>query len=143
MQEGRPITYYSKSLDAVQQNYSTTEKELLSIVMCLEEYRKILYSGRITVYTDYKNLTLCTLSVQRVLQWRTFIDKFNVKLKYIAGKKNMLGNCFSRLSRMNMPVSVGNKLVDKWKTARNVHQFQNIEITGAQECFRQQSVCQH
>ena len=99
MQEGRPIAYYSKSLDKAQQNYTTTEKELLEIVMCLKEYRKILYGGRITVYTDHKILTFRTLSVQRVLRWRTL--------------KNVLADCFSRLPRMEKQVSMEDELVDK------------------------------
>ena len=41
--------------------YSTTEKECLAIVLCLKEYRKMLYGGKLNIFIDYKNLTFKTL----------------------------------------------------------------------------------
>ena len=39
IQNGRLIAYWSKKLDDSQiQTYTTTEKELLSIILCLKEY---------------------------------------------------------------------------------------------------------
>ena len=42
--------YQSKKLIDTQHNYTSTEKELLAIVMCLKEYQKILQGGAVCVY---------------------------------------------------------------------------------------------
>ena len=41
-QKGKPIAFYSRNMNGAQQNYTTTEKELFSIVATLKEFRDIL-----------------------------------------------------------------------------------------------------
>ena len=68
IQKDKPIAYYySKKLTPAQKNYTTTEIELLAIVMTLTTYRKMLYSSNIHLYTNHKNLTFKTFSVQCIL----------------------------------------------------------------------------
>ena len=108
IQNKRPIAYWSRLLQPTQQKYTRTEKELLAIILCLKEYEKILYGAReIKVFTDHKNLTFNTLSVKRVLRWRTYIDQFRVDLSYIEGKRNVLADCFSRLLWMEPSFTEG------------------------------------
>ena len=90
-QENRPIAFFSRRLSKAQRNYTTTEKELLSIVECLKQFRNILFGYEIHVYSDHKNLVYeATLSEsQRVMRWRLILEEFGPNIHHIAGVDNI------------------------------------------------------
>jgi hypothetical protein len=101
MQEGVPVAYWSKKLNAAQRNYTVGEKELLSIVEVLKEFKTMLYGcPDLHVYTDHLNnvpTSDMTTQSKRVIRWNLFLEDFGVQLHYIKGEDNPLADALSRL----------------------------------------------
>ena len=49
-QDNKPIDLLSRKYIKTQRNYNTTEKELLTILECLKQFRGILFSYKINVF---------------------------------------------------------------------------------------------
>jgi hypothetical protein len=84
-------------MNKAQQNYAVTEKELLSIVATLKEFRNILLGQQITVFADHKNLTYKNFNTERVMCWRLVLEEFGPDLQHIKGEKNIVADALSRL----------------------------------------------
>jgi hypothetical protein len=47
------IHYPSKTLDAAQKNYATTEKEFLDVVFACDKFRPYIVDSKVTIHTDH------------------------------------------------------------------------------------------
>lgn len=100
-QDGKPIAFYSRKLNDAQTRYTTTERELLSIVETLKEFKNILLGHQLIVYTDHKNLTCKNFNTERVMRWRLVLEEFGPELRYIKGENNIVADALSRLDMMS------------------------------------------
>ncbi len=114
IQEGRLFAYFLQKLTKSQQNYTTMEKDMLSIVATLKEFQGMLLGVDIHIFTDHINLMFDTIKMQRVLRWHTKIEEFSPILNYIEGPRNILADTLSRLCCLVTPAQIaeGKKLVD-------------------------------
>ena len=52
----RVIYYASKTFNEAQENYSTTEKEMLGIVFTCEKFRQYILGSHVIVHTDHATI---------------------------------------------------------------------------------------
>ena len=94
------ICYESKTLADAQLKYTTTEKELLTVVFALEEFRPYVLGSKIIVYTDHaalKYLLSNKEAKQRLSQWVLLLQEFDLEIKNKKGSENSGADHFSRL----------------------------------------------
>ena len=84
----RVIYYTSRTLDAAQANYTTTEKELLAIVFAFEKFHSYLLGTRVIVYTDYaalKYMLKKSESKPRLIRWMLWLQEFDLEIRDRSG----------------------------------------------------------
>lgn len=104
-----PIAYASRTLNRAESNYSTTERELLSIVWSVKHFRPYLYGRKFVILTDHKPLTWL-FNVKdpgsRLVRWRLTLEEYDYKINYKPGKLNNNADALSRIPSVpNLPES--------------------------------------
>ena len=91
---------YSRILKEAQRRYATTERELLSIVEMLKEFKSILLEYEKEIHTGHKNLFHETtiMSSDRVIRWQLIIEEYRPEIKYVLDLENIVADVISRLS---------------------------------------------
>ncbi len=97
MQDNKPLAFYSRKMNKAQQNYTTGEQELLSIVETLKEFQNILLGQDLVIHTDHKNIIYGNLPNARIARWRLLLEEFGPKYVHIAGKDNIVADALSRM----------------------------------------------
>jgi len=103
-QEDKPIAFYSRKLNSAQTRYTTTEKELLSIVEVCKEFRTILLGQQLIIHTDHENLTYKHFNTDRVMRWRLFLEEYSPDIRWLKGESNVVADALSRLDLDNSPL---------------------------------------
>lgn len=96
-----PICFFSRSLNAAEQNYTIGEKELLAIKDSLVHWRCYLLGARhtITVLSDHANLIPFTISkplTGRIGRWALTLADYDYQIVHVPGKTNSRADGLSR-----------------------------------------------
>jgi hypothetical protein len=98
----QPAAYFSRKMSAAERNYTTCEQELLAIKEALREWRYYLLGISFDIYSDHESLRYLNSQSDlsgKLLRWNDFISMFDfgdVKIKYIKGINNPVGDALSR-----------------------------------------------
>ena len=95
-----PVCYFSKKFNR-QKNYSTVEKECLSLILALQHFEVYLTSSSspIVVFSDHNPLTFIHKMKnknQRLLRWSLLLQEYKLDIRHIRGKDNIIPDALSR-----------------------------------------------
>ena len=77
--------------------YGVGEKEMLAIVLTLQEFRNIVYGYPVVIHTDHLNLSYDTkFKTARVMRWRLAIEEFSPTIEWLPGERNVVADLLSR-----------------------------------------------
>jgi len=97
--QDRPLAYASRILCKAEQNYNTTEKELLAIVWAVKYFRPYLYGTKFKIITDHRPLVWLfnvTDPGSRLIRWRLKLEEYDYEIIHKAGKGNTNADALSR-----------------------------------------------
>lgn len=121
-QSGKSIAFYSRTLNSAERNYSTIEKELLSIVDNCKHFRPYLYGRHFVVKTDHNPLVWLSKLKEpnsRLTRWRLKLEEYDFEVIYKKGKENKVADALSR-------IEINTKQVDTESVVANVNETPEI-----------------
>ncbi|GJS36159.1 reverse transcriptase domain-containing protein [Tanacetum coccineum] len=112
----KPIHYASKTMNEAQEDYTTTEKELLAIVFAFDKFRQYMVLSKTIVFTDHSALRYLFTKQDakpRLIQWILLLQEFDIEIR---DKKDFMGPFPS--SNGNKYILVAIDYVSKWVEAQ-------------------------
>jgi hypothetical protein len=98
------IHYASKTLDAAQKNYATTEKEFLAVVFACDKFRPYIANSKVTIHTDRAAIRYLMENKDanpRLIRWVFFLQEFDLHIVDRKGAKNPIADNLSRLENIS------------------------------------------
>ncbi|KAK1616637.1 hypothetical protein QYE76_022154 [Lolium multiflorum] len=98
------IHYASKTLDAAQRNYATTEKELLAVVFACDKFGPYIVDSKVTVHTDHAAIRYLMEKKDakpRLIRWVLLLQEFDLHIVDRKGVDNPVADNLSRLENIS------------------------------------------
>ena len=97
VQDGKPVAFFSRKFNSVQQRYSVTKREAYAMAMSVLHFKYYLIGQTFTVYTDHKALEAWyTMRDETYAKWMAKLEGMTFEVKYIEGVQNVLADLMSR-----------------------------------------------
>src|ERR1700748_3749032 len=96
-----PVVFYSKGLNEVERNYPIHDKEMLSVIRGLQEWRHLLEGARhkFEILNDHRNLVYFAMAQnlnRRQARWSLYLSRFDLQLVHRAGRQSGKPDALSR-----------------------------------------------
>ncbi|EYC34973.1 hypothetical protein Y032_1220g3764 [Ancylostoma ceylanicum] len=121
-----PVYFASKGLSRAERRYHVTDLEALAVVFAVRRFHMFIYGLPTVVLTDHQPLTALfnRSNVSAcVLRWSLEIQRYNLEIKYVKGKTNVVADALSR----------GTAQCESWESIQGVNEAIVNKITAQEK----------
>ena len=98
----RVIYYSSKTFNEAQENYFTTENEMLAMVFACEKFRPYILGSHVVIHTDHATIKYLMAKKEakpRLIKWVLLLQEFDMEIKDKKGCDNVIVDHLSRVEK--------------------------------------------
>ena len=104
-QNGRPVAFFSRTLNNHEKHHSSVEKEACAIVEAVRKWRHYLCGRRFLLLTDQQAVSFIfdsgkhgKIKNDKLLRWRIELSCHDFDIKFRPGRDNAAADCLSRVT---------------------------------------------
>ncbi|GKB44142.1 reverse transcriptase domain-containing protein [Tanacetum coccineum] len=121
---------------SVFEHYTTTEKELLTVVFSFDKFRQYLVLSKIVVYTDHSALKYLFSKEDakpRLIRWVLLLQGFDIEIKDKKRAENLAADHLSRLENLDLGTFTEEEITDEFPDEHLM--ILKAELNNDEPCF--------